>query len=37
MGMHSESEIHWQWNRNSRLQSEIHSIGREIGTHGNAV
>ena len=34
MGM--QSEIHWQGNRN--LNSSIQRfIGREIGTHGNAV
>lgn len=36
MGMHSE--IHRNgWELNSRLQSEIESIGRGIESHGNAV
>ena len=34
MGMHPE--IHWQGDRNS-WECSLESIGREIGTHGNAV
>ena len=39
IGTHGmQSEIHWLGNRNSwECSLSLESIGREIGTHGNAV